>query len=72
MNLVIAIKEENGGKLNSHLWGLRAFAAQIKPEYFFLFDVGTKPDKTAILKLFNAMEANPQIAGCCGEIQVQK
>lgn len=71
-NLVIAIKEENGGKLNSHLWALRAFAKQLNPEFFFLFDVGTKPEKTAIIRCYNEMIANPQIGGCCGEIKVSE
>ena len=33
-----------------------------------LVDVGTVPRETSVTKLVRAMEANPQVAGCCGEI----
>lgn len=40
------------------------------PEYFIqLIDVGTRPLKDAIMKLYITMKENPQIAGCCGEIE---
>jgi len=42
------------------------------PEYFVqLIDVGTRPLKDAILKLYMTMKEDAQIAGCCGEIEAE-
>lgn len=64
-------QERNGGKLNSHLWYFGAFARQLQPKYTFLLDVGTIPQPGAFARLFHAMEENPQVGGCCGEIAVR-
>ena len=37
--MIYAIKEQNGGKLNSHLWVLRGIMPFLRPEYVVLFDV---------------------------------
>eukprot|EP00474_Spongospora_subterranea_P005503 CRZ05961.1 hypothetical protein [Spongospora subterranea] len=68
LQTIFALKERNGGKLDSHHWFFNAFSAQIQPTYCFMFDVGTKPEHSAILKLYDAMEADQEIGGCCGEI----
>ena len=70
LQTVYAIKQQNGGKLDSHFWFFNAFAEQIMPEFTFLIDVGTKPGPYSIVRLFAAMNANPHIGGCCGEITV--
>ena len=72
LQTMFALKERNGGKLDSHLWFFQAFANLLEPKYCFLLDVGTMPRPRAICKLFQAMERNGQIAGCCGEIAVDK
>lgn len=41
-DIIFAIKENNMGKLNSHLWVLRGFARQLNPAFITLLDVGTK------------------------------
>jgi chitin synthase len=48
MQTVVALKEQNGGKLHSHLWGFNALCSQINPAYVVLLDVGTEPHKNAI------------------------
>ncbi len=70
LQTIFAVKEHNGGKLDSHYWFFQAFCQQIKPTYTFLIDVGTRPDPHSIVKLYVEMERNPQIGGCCGEIAV--
>ena len=35
-----------------------------------MIDAGTKPKETAILRLVEDMQLNPQIGGCCGQIAV--
>lgn len=69
-DIVFAIKENNMGKLSSHLWIMRGFSRQLNPEFITLLDVGTKPMPTALIQLYNEMEENPQLGGCCGEILV--
>lgn len=36
LQIVMAVKEKNGGKLNSHLWYFSAFAKQLQPDYVFV------------------------------------
>ena len=33
LQIALAVKEKNGGKLNSHLWYLSGFARQVMPEF---------------------------------------
>ena len=41
-DIIFAVKENNMGKLNSHLWIMRGFARQLNPDFITLLDVGTK------------------------------
>jgi chitin synthase len=68
LQTIFALKEHNGGKLDSHLWFFNAFADQMNPKYTMLLDVGTQPEPKALYKLVMAMENNNNIAGVCGEI----
>jgi|EP00937_MAST-01D_sp_MAST-1D-sp2_P001351 cellulose synthase/poly-beta-1,6-N-acetylglucosamine synthase-like glycosyltransferase len=68
LQTMFALKERNGGKLDSHLWFFNAFANHLNPKYCFLLDVGTIPRQRAICKLYQAFEHDPQVAGVCGEI----
>jgi chitin synthase len=74
MQVMFAYKEGNAGKLDSHLWFFNAFSAQLFKygllSFNLLLDVGTVPYKRAILKLLYALQRNPRLAGCCGEIAV--
>lgn len=35
-----------------------------------MLDIGTKPDKHSIYKLYNYMNSHPTCGECCGEIEV--
>ncbi len=72
INIMYAIKEINAGKLDSHQWFFNAFCETIQPTYCFLIDVGTIPDNSSIYMLYDAMEGDKNIGGCCGEISVHK
>jgi len=72
MQIIFALKEHNGGKLDSHLWFFNAFADQLIPKYCFLLDVGTMAKPRALFKLYRCMETNDRIAGVCGEIACWK
>ncbi|DAZ97368.1 TPA: hypothetical protein N0F65_003391 [Lagenidium giganteum] len=70
IQIIYALKENNGGKLNSHLWFFNAFAEQLIPTYTVLVDVGTIPGPSSIYRLIRSMDRNPQIGGVAGEIAV--
>lgn len=41
----------------------------MKPEYCLMLDIGTRPDKHSIYKLYKYMLSHPFCGGCCGEIE---
>ncbi len=70
MNFVFAIKHNNGGKLNSHLFFFRGFCGLLDPEYATLLDIGTEVRDGAIDKLLGYMGKHPDCGGACGEVEV--
>jgi chitin synthase len=72
MQTIFAMKERNGGKLDSHDWFFNGFAEHLQAKFCVLLDVGTIPQDRAIYKLYKAMYLDPTIGGCCGEISVHK
>lgn len=52
-NVAFAIKERNGGKLNSHVWAFRGLLPILDPKYVILLDAGTVPAPTALLRLYS-------------------
>ncbi|KAF4706673.1 Chitin synthase, class 2 [Perkinsus olseni] len=85
LQMMFALKEFNAGKLDTHLWFFEGFAHHIyrvmnerappgvnEELYCVCLDAGTRPEETAIVKLINAMDKDRNVAGCCGEITVDK
>jgi cellulose synthase/poly-beta-1,6-N-acetylglucosamine synthase-like glycosyltransferase len=70
LQMIVAVKEENAGKLDSHLWFFDAFADSLKPEYCFLIDVGTKPGPRSLVKLRDTLKTDEKVAGCCGQMEI--
>jgi hypothetical protein len=70
LQTIFAMKERNGGKLDSHNWFFNAFAEHLQAKFCVLLDVGTIPQDRAIYKLYRAMCLDPTVGGCCGEISV--
>jgi hypothetical protein len=68
LQTIFALKEHNGGKLNSHLWAFNALCSQMKPDYVVLLDVGTEPLNNSIGLLYHRLQENRDIAGICGQI----
>lgn len=68
LQLIFALKEHNGGKIDSHWWFFEAFSQYLKPEFCFLIDVGTKPRRKAFFHIYRAFQRNEQIGGACGQI----
>jgi cellulose synthase/poly-beta-1,6-N-acetylglucosamine synthase-like glycosyltransferase len=70
INFVFAIKQRNDGKINSHRWFFQGLCKYMKPEFCLMLDIGTRPDKHAVYKLYKYMVSNKTCGGCCGEIEV--
>eukprot|EP00475_Leptophrys_vorax_P042468 TRINITY_DN8004_c0_g1_i1.p2 TRINITY_DN8004_c0_g1~~TRINITY_DN8004_c0_g1_i1.p2 ORF type:complete len:629 (-),score=152.11 TRINITY_DN8004_c0_g1_i1:1995-3881(-) len=68
MQLMFALKERNGGKLDSHWWYFAGFSAVLNPDYCFLLDVGTSPIPRSFYYMFRSLERDLNVAGVAGEI----
>lgn len=72
LNIIFCVKQQNKRKLNTHLWFFGGFCYEMKPKYVILLDVGTRPLPGSLFYLYEAMECNENVAGCCGEIKPMK
>ena len=70
VHIMFGVKHRNDGKINSHKWFFQAVCKYLKPDYCLMLDIGTEPDKYALMKLYNHMRADQYCGGCCGEIEV--
>ena len=68
MQVITAVKEQNGGKLSSHAWFFQAFCPRVHPEFCLLLDAGTMPQPTSIARLIRSMQLRPGVGGAAGEI----
>lgn len=71
LQLTVAVKERNAGKLNSHLWFFAGFCTRLNPKYTLLLDCGTVPRPSALARFYRSMEQDPSVGGCCGEIVIR-
>ncbi|KAJ3358961.1 Chitin synthase, class 2 [Allomyces javanicus] len=71
VQILFCLKEKNAKKINSHRWFFNAFGPVINPGVCVLVDVGTKPRREAIYRLWRQFDTNPQVGGACGEIAVE-
>lgn len=53
--MFFCVKHKNQGKLSSHMMFFEGFCKLFDPEYCILADVGVKPQKDAIFKMFKHM-----------------
>eukprot|EP00475_Leptophrys_vorax_P012055 TRINITY_DN1849_c0_g1_i16.p1 TRINITY_DN1849_c0_g1~~TRINITY_DN1849_c0_g1_i16.p1 ORF type:complete len:677 (-),score=134.14 TRINITY_DN1849_c0_g1_i16:57-2087(-) len=68
IQMMFALKEKNGGKLDSHWWFFSGFCPFFKPDYCILIDVGTIPDSDAFYHMQRCMNREKNVAGVAGEI----
>lgn len=59
--VIVCIKEENAGKLNSHWCFFQLISSELEPKYCLPMDVGTVPNRTFLYELWSYMEANPDV-----------
>lgn len=70
VNFITAVKHLNNKKIDSHLYFFRGFCEYLEPEFCMLVDIGTKPLRQSINKLYEHMWANDDIGGACGDMGV--
>jgi len=68
VQLLLALKQKNSKKINSHRWLFSAFSRILQPEICVLLDAGTRPGPDAILELWLAFYNKKNLGGACGEI----
>ena len=66
LNVFLACKLAESGKLNSHMWFFRGFAQKICPNYCLLVDCGTKINNNTLFEFFKAFEFDKKVGGICG------
>ena len=69
LQTILCIKHYNRRKLNTHLWFFGGFCNEFQPKYVILLDVGTRPLPRSLYYLYEALESDENLAGCCGEIR---
>jgi cellulose synthase/poly-beta-1,6-N-acetylglucosamine synthase-like glycosyltransferase len=69
---LFCVKEENGGRMNSHLWMFHGICPVMNPEYVLLLDCGTKMGSRAMLMLYHHLESNASVGGVCGQIIINE
>lgn len=68
VQLLIAVKQENQGKLDSHWWFYRIFCPHLNPAYCFQMDVGTVPTEQALQAMTTAFQGNPRLGAVASSI----
>ena len=66
----LVVKRQNQKKINSHEWGLRAFAHVNHCKYILTTDCGTLFDPECVQNLFKYMEANESCVACTGRQRI--
>lgn len=70
VNFFFAIKQFNKGKIDSHLYFFRGFCKELNPDLCLMLDIGTEPKSQSINKLVDLMNNQPNLGGCCGDLEV--
>ena len=70
IRVLVCIKEQNAGKLNSHWWFFQVFSTYLQPNYCIQMDVGCVPQAGNVCDLWEFLEQNPHVAGAAGSLLV--
>lgn len=70
VNVLVCIKEQNVGKLNSHWWFFQVFCTYLQPDYCIQMDVGGVPKAGNIHDLWEFLEQNPDVGAAAGSVVV--
>ncbi|KAK7916947.1 chitin synthase B [Apiospora marii] len=69
VQVILCLKTQNNGKINSHRWFLNTFGRILNPEVVVHVDTGTLIDPNSLLELWNAFYNNQDLGGACGLIR---
>lgn len=72
IQVMLATKTGNRGKLDSHCWFFDGFAYLLQPEICVLFDAGTRPQPFALRNTYAHFKRNPWCGGLTGELRVER
>ena len=70
VQVILAIKQVNAKKINSHRWAFNAFASQLQPDVCILIDVGTQPGRRSLYELWSTFYNDKNCGGACGTSSV--
>ena len=68
VQLILVLKNENCGKLNSYRWLYNSVSRILNPEVVIHLDTGTKIEPDALLRVWNRFYYNKDLGGVCGEL----
>jgi len=68
--VLLIVKQENKGKLNSHWWFFKVLCKKLNPNYCFQLDVGTAPGPEALYHFWKFMENNKHVGASASRVQV--
>ncbi|NES86325.1 MAG: hypothetical protein F6K10_35930, partial [Moorea sp. SIO2B7] len=61
VRVIVCLKEQNTGKLNSHWWFFKGFSSHLEPDYCIQMDVGCVPYSSNVNDLWEFLEQNPDV-----------
>lgn len=70
LNLLLACKRDNGGKLDSHAWLFWGVCSQIDTRYVMQLDTGSIPEPGCVNALLEHMQREPQCAAVTTHIRI--
>lgn len=68
--VLLIIKEENKGKLDSHWWFFKVICKKLNPLYCFQLDVGTAPGPESLYHFWKYLEKNKNVGAAASRVQV--
>lgn len=72
LDVILCIKKENKGKLDSHWWFFNIICDIIKPKYSIQMDTGTAPKQEAISQFYNYFEKKPKAGAAASMILIDE
>ena len=72
LEVLLCLKRENRGKLDSHWWFFAVICEKIRPDYCVQIDAGTTPRQDAVFNLYRFFEGNPRAGAAASMILISR
>ncbi|MEI8354965.1 MAG: hypothetical protein WCG31_02515 [Deltaproteobacteria bacterium] len=72
LDVLLCLKRENLGKLDSHWWFFAVICGETRPGYCIQIDAGTAPRQDAVLNLYRFFELNPRAGAAASMILISR